>query len=116
MLTTLHFLGELSPALFIAFITIRQVCLHVLSALALTRGATYDSSSLSHEFYQVMVGDTRMTLHGWKQLVEWSIEHSCLTVDEIGRAKGILKREWEIFCEWVVTTYGDYADSLPELP
>ena len=74
------------------------------------------SSSLSHEFYQVMVGDPRMTIHGWKQLAEWSIEHSCLSADEIKRAKDIHARAWEAFCQWIVSEYGDFAYNLPELP
>lgn len=45
------------------------------------RGLTcgFRRSTLSHDFYQVFAGKSDMTLHGWRQLVEWSIEHSCLT-------------------------------------
>ncbi|EHK44738.1 hypothetical protein TRIATDRAFT_174005, partial [Trichoderma atroviride IMI 206040] len=39
-------------------------------------------STLSHDFYQVMVGKKSMGLYGWKQLVMWSIEHACLGDDE----------------------------------
>ena len=63
-----------------------------------------------------MVGDTRMTIHGWKQLAEWSIEHSCLSNEEKQRAMTIFERDFERFCEWVVETYGGYANGLPELP
>ncbi|KAI6911161.1 Metallo-dependent hydrolase [Hortaea werneckii] len=56
---------------------------------SLFRGATKDSLSLSFEFYQVMVGDTRMSVHGWKQLAHWSIQHSCLSEDEGKRAINI---------------------------
>lgn len=73
-----------------------------------------NSSTLSHEFYQVMVGDTRMTIHGWRQLVEWSIEHSCMTTEEQTQAMKIVRREWETFCEWISDTYGEYADGLEE--
>ena len=76
------------------------------------RGASKSSSSLSHEFYQVMVGDPRMTIHGWKQLAEWSIEHSCLSTTQIAQGKEIHAREWEAFCKWVVSEYGDYVKSL----
>ncbi|KAJ4293849.1 hypothetical protein N0V88_005363 [Collariella sp. IMI 366227] len=31
-----------------------------------------------HDFYQIMAGKPDMTLHGLRQLVEWSIEHSCM--------------------------------------
>ena len=81
----------------------------------LTGGTACDSSSLSHEFYQVMVGDTRMNVHGWKQLAEWSIEHSCLNDAERERAMDIFARDWETFCAWVVNTYGECAARLPEV-
>lgn len=73
------------------------------------------SSSLSYEFYQVMVGDPRMSVHGWKQLAEWSIEHSCLSSSDMKKAKKIHAEAWESFCQWVVSTYGDIADSLMDL-
>jgi adenosine deaminase CECR1 len=63
-----------------------------------------------------MVGDPRMNIHGWKQLAEWSLEHSCLSDDEISQAKAIHARDWDAFCQWVVSTYKGYADSLDELP
>ncbi|KAF2721932.1 Metallo-dependent hydrolase [Polychaeton citri CBS 116435] len=79
---------------------------------------------LTNEFYQVMVGDTRMTVHGWKQLALWSLEHSCLGAkrrddgrkeSEQEEAKAIFMREWEAWCAWVVEEFGDYVDSLPDL-
>jgi adenosine deaminase CECR1 len=88
--------------------------IHPLSSTDLRdRGATQDSHSLSYEFYQVMVGDTRMSIHGWKQLAEWSIEHSCLSDEEKKEAKKIYKEDWEVFCQWVVDAYGGEAASLP---
>ncbi|KAK6431572.1 hypothetical protein LTR95_012267 [Oleoguttula sp. CCFEE 5521] len=68
-------------------------------------------SSISHEFYQVMVGDPRMTLHGWKQLAEWSLEHACLNENEVARGLQILRADWEIYCQWIVDTYGAEADA-----
>ncbi|KAK4552377.1 hypothetical protein LTR86_010391 [Recurvomyces mirabilis] len=62
-------------------------------------------SSLSYEFYQVMVGDTRMDIHGWKQLAEWSIQHSCLSGPEIDRAMEIFAKAMECFCDGVVEHY-----------
>ncbi|KAF7195496.1 Adenosine deaminase 2 [Pseudocercospora fuligena] len=64
------------------------------------------SNSLSYEFYQVMAGDPRMNLYGWKQLALWSIEHACLNSTEQQRAKEIFDRRWQEFCDWVVDTYG----------
>ena len=49
-----------------------------------------------------------MNIHGWKQLAQWSVEHSCLTKEEIKKGKAILAKEWEEFCEWIVETYGEY--------
>ncbi|KAK5127250.1 hypothetical protein LTR08_004480 [Meristemomyces frigidus] len=74
--------------------------------------STLDSSSLSHEFYQVMVGDTRMSVHGWEQLAEWSLHHSCFTAEELGKAMVIFERDWEVFCRWVVDMHGEYANIL----
>ncbi len=89
---------------------------NTLLDLRTNRGTNKTSSSLSYEFYQVMVGDPRMKIHGWKQLAEWSLEHSCLSEKEIERAKEIHAREWEAFCQGWVTKYKDVADALGELP
>lgn len=61
-----------------------------------------------------MVGDPRMTIHGWKQLAQWSLEHSCLTKDEISLAKAIHAKAFETFCQWIVDNYGKIADDLAE--
>ncbi|KAK4096377.1 Metallo-dependent hydrolase [Parathielavia hyrcaniae] len=56
-----------------------------------TDNSTPFQSTLSHDFYQIMAGKRDMTLFGFRQLIEWSIEHSCLE-----SAKKIkVKREWE---------------------
>jgi adenosine deaminase CECR1 len=44
-------------------------------------------SSLSHDFYQIMVGAEATSLHGWRVLADWSLEHSCLTPSEKAAAK-----------------------------
>ncbi|KAK6451405.1 adenosine deaminase CECR1 [Trichoderma asperellum] len=49
-------------------------------------------SSLSHDFYQVMVGKKSMGLYGWKQLVMWSLEHACLEDEE----RKDITRHWEM--------------------
>jgi adenosine deaminase CECR1 len=59
-----------------------------------------------------MVGSTAMTLHGWRQLAEWSIEFSCLSEKEKMQAMAIFRRDWEAFCGWTETEYGRHADSL----
>lgn len=67
---------------------------------------------MNHEFYQVMVGTPTMSMHGWRQLAKWSIEHSCLKHEEIEDGLRFFGERWESFCEWVVNEYGDYARSL----
>ncbi|KAH7038925.1 cat eye syndrome critical region protein 1 [Macrophomina phaseolina] len=69
-------------------------------------------ADMNHEFYQVMVGTPTMSIHGWRQLAKWSIEHSCLKHEEIEDGLRFFGERWESFCEWVVTEYGDYARSL----
>lgn len=61
-----------------------------------------------------MVGDLRMNIHGWKQLAEWSLEHACLTTQELDRAKIIFNKHWEEFCGQVVSTFGEYVKGLPD--
>lgn len=79
------------------------------------RYAGRSASPLSYEFYQVMVGDPRMDIHGWKQLALWSIEHSCISHQEQIRAKAIFRKDWEAFCLSVVEDYGSHADSMKDL-
>lgn len=55
-----------------------------------------------------------MSIHGCKQLAEWSLEHSCLSGEEVAKAKAIYAQEWEAFCQWVVKTYGEVADARDE--
>jgi adenosine deaminase CECR1 len=55
-----------------------------------------------------------MGLYGWKQLVLWSIEHSCLGTEE----RTDLLRHWEglwtTFLEWLVEKYGDDDDTTEQ--
>ncbi|KAK4124510.1 Metallo-dependent hydrolase [Parathielavia appendiculata] len=44
----------------------------------LTDNSTPFRSTLSHDFYQIMAGKRDMTLFGFRQLIEWSITHSCM--------------------------------------
>ncbi|WDK08989.1 adenosine/AMP deaminase [Colletotrichum graminicola] len=64
-------------------------------------------SSLSHDFYQAMVGKTDMTLHGWRQLIEWSLEHSCMSKEELAIVRAAWEKRWEEFLDWVIATYGN---------
>ncbi|KAJ6194778.1 hypothetical protein J3E72DRAFT_247805 [Bipolaris maydis] len=75
------------------------------------------SNSMSHEFYQVMVGAPSMSLYSWKQLARWSIDYSCLSVEEKVQGHGYLKDAWVEFCKAVVDRYdflldGDRIDAF----
>ncbi|KAF2438564.1 Metallo-dependent hydrolase [Karstenula rhodostoma CBS 690.94] len=65
------------------------------------------SNSMSHEFYQIMVGSPTMSVHSWKQLALWSLEYSCLEDEEKNTAEGYFRKAWGEFCDWVVEEYGD---------
>ncbi|UNI18068.1 Adenosine deaminase [Purpureocillium takamizusanense] len=67
-------------------------------------------SSLSHDFYQVMVGKADMDLFGWKQLVLWSLEHACLEDQERRRVLRAWEAQWDEFLHWLVDTYGDVLE------
>ncbi|EME49792.1 hypothetical protein DOTSEDRAFT_68550 [Dothistroma septosporum NZE10] len=79
------------------------------------RYAGHSRTPLSYEFYQVMVGDPRMDIHGWKQLALWSIEHSCISPQQQARAKTIFMKEWQTFCLSVVEDFGSYASDMKDL-
>lgn len=53
-----------------------------------------------------MVGAEAMSLHGWRVLAEWSLEHSCLTPSEKVVARKVWLEQWEVYCRWIVDTYG----------
>ncbi|PWW76862.1 Metallo-dependent hydrolase [Tuber magnatum] len=66
----------------------------------------YFSSTLSHDFYQVMSGFDSMSLHGWRVLAEWSLEHSCMSPQEKSRALAEWNKKWGVFCQWIVNKFG----------
>ncbi|KAF5013921.1 hypothetical protein FDECE_96 [Fusarium decemcellulare] len=70
---------------------------------------TLFQSSLSHDFYQVMVGKADMGLFGWKQLALWSLEHACLEGSEFNRIYSDWQSEWRQFVDWVIEAYGDVS-------
>ncbi|KAF1999948.1 Metallo-dependent hydrolase [Amniculicola lignicola CBS 123094] len=74
------------------------------------------SNSMSHEFYQVMVGSPAISIHSWKQLALWSLEYSCLSESDKAKGYEIFNKAWEDFCYWVVETYDGLfdGDSLNE--
>ncbi|KAI1880609.1 hypothetical protein JX265_000849 [Neoarthrinium moseri] len=62
-------------------------------------------STLSHDFYQVMVGSKDMNLHGWRQLIEWSIDHSSLNPDEYKRLRAMWEPRWDHYVRWINHTF-----------
>lgn len=71
-----------------------------------TDNGTLFRSRLSHDFYQVFAGKTNMTLHGWRQLIEWSIEHSCMEKDLQAKVYSEWEKLWNKFCQWIVDEHG----------
>lgn len=60
---------------------------------------------MSHEFYQVMVGDPAISQYSWKQLARWSLEYSCLPDQMKEQALKIFDASWNTFCEDIVRDY-----------
>ena len=46
-----------------------------------------------------------MTLHGWRQLIEWSIEHSCMDDRERKEVETAWLGMWEKFCRDIICHY-----------
>lgn len=54
-----------------------------------------------------MVGKDDMGLYGWKQLVLWSLQHSCLDAEEFERISTQWEKQWKEFIRWLIETYGN---------
>ncbi|KAL7914188.1 hypothetical protein GGI35DRAFT_237311 [Trichoderma velutinum] len=72
-------------------------------------------SSLSHDFYQVMVGKADMGLYGWKQLAIWSIEHACLNEKEKENMLYEWSQLWNVFLDWVDEEYGHLIKDVAKI-
>ncbi|KAH8666603.1 hypothetical protein BX600DRAFT_435999 [Xylariales sp. PMI_506] len=73
-------------------------------------------STLSHDFYQVMVGSMSMNLHGWRQLIEWSIEHASMSQAERQLLWDMWQGKWDAFIEWVNTEFAGLQQIVPVTP
>ncbi|THV84940.1 Metallo-dependent hydrolase [Aureobasidium pullulans] len=62
-------------------------------------------ATLSHDFYQVLMGSNSMSLVGWRVLVQWSIEYSCMGMEEKERAEVAFLSQWHQFCQHIVDSY-----------
>lgn len=77
--------------------------------------ATFYKSSLSHDFYQTLIGSESMSLLGWKQLAKWSLEHSCMEPAQLANVTEEWARRWQEYCQWIVDEYGErFKDFEPE--
>lgn len=47
-----------------------------------------------------------MSLYGWKQLIEWSLQHSCLSKDEYDSIYGEWIKKWDKFLDEVIAEFG----------
>ena len=65
---------------------------------------TFFRSTLSHDFYQVMIANHSMNLLGWKTLAMWSLEYSCLG-EEKERVLKSWETQWALFVKWIVDKY-----------
>lgn len=68
----------------------------------------YPSSTLSHDFYQAMIGKPDMTLFGWKQLIEWSLDHSCMSPAEHRDVQRAWETRWERFLDEAIEEFGEF--------
>lgn len=72
------------------------------------------SNSMSHEFYQVLVGDPKMSLYAWKQLARWSIQYSCLSDEDKKSGLGDLEKSWEEFCVRILQDFAGLLERVKE--
>lgn len=77
---------------------------HSIATIILTWS---DRSRLSHDFYQAMAGKADMTLHGLRQLAEWSIQHACMEPELMREVRSSWEDMWDAFCQRIVK--GDFT-------
>ena len=54
-----------------------------------------------------MVGKADMSLYGLRQLIEWSIDHSCMDDEERDQTRRTWEKLWKQFCDQLVREYPD---------
>ncbi|KAI1484843.1 hypothetical protein F5X96DRAFT_675234 [Biscogniauxia mediterranea] len=72
---------------------------------------TLFQSTLSHDFFEVMVGHDEMNIYGWEQLARWSIEHASLEHDERERMLLEWHLRWKEFIKAVKDSHGSNGAS-----
>ncbi|KAI1777503.1 Metallo-dependent hydrolase [Hypoxylon cercidicola] len=73
---------------------IYELLAHEVHCALSSDNGTLFGSTLSHDFYEVMVGNQNMNLYGWHQLARWSIDHACLSPVERERMLVEWQRRW----------------------
>lgn len=51
------------------------------------------------------MGTNNLSLLGLRVIVEWSIEHSCMSPAMRERATKDFDEAWIKFCQWIIDTY-----------
>ena len=57
-----------------------------------------------------MAGKSDMTLHGLRQLVEWSIEHSCMEPELMKEVREDWEKKWSGFCQRIADGEFNFKD------
>jgi adenosine deaminase CECR1 len=52
-----------------------------------------------------MVGKADMSIYGWKQLIEWSLEHACMSPAEFKDVRRHWEQAWERFLREMVAEH-----------
>ncbi|KAM0331430.1 hypothetical protein ACHAQA_003103 [Verticillium albo-atrum] len=77
---------------------------------------TLFGSTLSHDFYQFMVGKQDTSLYGWKQLILWSLEHACMEPGEQVEVRAKWETLWDTFLDKVIKEYPDVVERYGKAP
>lgn len=64
-------------------------------------------STLSHDMYQIQVGQPQMTLAAWRQLAEWSIEHALTSEHKRECIRMHWQDKWRAFLKFMIK-HGDH--------
>lgn len=62
-----------------------------------------------------MAGKSDMTLHGLRQLVEWSIDHSCMEPELMKEVRESWEKMWDDFCQRIVNGEFTIKDEAAEM-
>jgi hypothetical protein len=53
-----------------------------------------------------MIGSSKMSLLGWRTLVEWSFKYSMISQEEKVQRINTFRKDWEEFCAEIIGTLG----------